>query len=870
MNRVQSILVIGISVVSVGANNHSPLQAATGPHDLTSFVGVSPRDSRYFELSNGSPYVPIGFNLVGPPREEEFERLFQTMAANQINYVRVWLGHAGWNVEHEKPLQFDSERARVIDRFMRLAHQHGIRVKMCIEYFRDIRAERNRWSDNLIYHRANGGFYESMHEYLSSRQGRDHFRAKLDWYAERYGDGPAVFAWELWNEMDAVRDSEWLDWTKEMLPELQQRFPRNLAVQSLGSYDWENKRESYRTLCLLEDNDVAQVHRYLDEGAGWPICHGPVDVLSAQAVRELIAFDADKPIILTETGAVKPRHTGCSELYAKDPDGTLLHDMLFAPFFSGAAGPGHVWWWREAIEEPNLWYHFARFAKAIEGIDPPAEAFDPMTMPHKRLRIYALSGRHTFLAWCRDAQNDWRTELVEGHRPQTLTDVKIDLSSLNLPARATVHLYDPWTDIQSRATSQDGIVTIPSLRRSVVVRVAAHATTGTASVETVAGEPGESVSEAALSEAVEWLEGEAHRIIRASKRTMADGTGAFPPQVGLGYEAFWLRDYEYTLEGAIDAYSDQELTGACRLFARHLADDGAGVDCIKFDGTPIYKPGFGTMGLNPVADGSQFTVGVAWHTWNKTRDEQLLREIIDPLVRTMHAVLRNPETGLVHIEPGENRDRCPYGFTDTIRKQGDVLFCSLLYVQACRQLSDLLSAAERAADALHWQTEGKRLTESIRNVFWDERVGLFGAATVCCREHDIWGSAFAVYLGVADANQSQAIATYFQEHYTHIVQHGQIRHLPGGVYWERADCATDTYQNGAYWATPTGWFVYALDFVDPDLADRTIIDLVGDFKEGGACEWIIRDRRQLPHYLASAANPLAGIRAMLERRRSQR
>ncbi len=38
------------------------------------------------------------------------------------------------------------------------------------------------------------------------------------------------------------------------------------------------------------------------------------------------------------------------------------------------------------------------------------------------------------------------------------------------------------------------------------------------------------------------------------------GTAAFPPQVGIGYEAFWLRDYEYTLEGSIASYSDKELT----------------------------------------------------------------------------------------------------------------------------------------------------------------------------------------------------------------------------------------------------------------------------------------------------------------------
>ncbi len=374
---------------------------------------------------------------------------------------------------------------------------------------------------------------------------------------------------------------------------------------------------------------------------------------------------------------------------------------------------------------------------------------------------------------------------------------------------------------------------------------------------------------ATLFEAVSWLQGEAHRIVRASRRTMSDGTAAFPPQVGLGYEAFWLRDYAYTLEGSVDSYSDKELTDACRLFIRSMGPDGAGVDCVKFDGTPIYKPGFGSMGENPVADGSQFTVAVAWHTYRKAKDAQLLQECLDPLIKTMNAVPRNPATGLVHITPGELWDRCPYGFTDTVHKQGDELFCSLLYVEASRRLADLLTSAGRTDDVEKWQAESERVAESVRKVFWDPQAGLFRAATVCCREPDIWGSAFAVYLGVSDREQSMAIATYFQKNYAGIVQNGQIRHLPAGVYWEKAG-PRDTYQNGAYWATPTGWFVYTLDLVDPSLADQTVLDLVKDFQAGEACEWVFNDKRQLPNYLASASLPLAGIRAMIERRQSTR
>lgn len=372
---------------------------------------------------------------------------------------------------------------------------------------------------------------------------------------------------------------------------------------------------------------------------------------------------------------------------------------------------------------------------------------------------------------------------------------------------------------------------------------------------------------ATLAEAVSWLESESHRLIRASRRMMKDGTAAFPPQVGIGYEAFWLRDFVYTLEGSIDSYSEKELREACKTFIRSIRADGAGVDCVTFDGRPIYQPGLGTMGTNPVADGSQFTIAVAWHTYQKTKDSKFLGEVIEHLVRTMNAVPRNPETELVHIKNDE-WDRCPYGFTDTVRMQGDILFCSLLYVEASRRLSDLLNAVDRKDDAAEWKREADTIAKSIRKVFWDSQTSLFRAATVGCREHHIWGSAFAVYLGVADDSQSSAIARYFRDNYPQIVENGQIRHLPGGVYWETCGAAYDTYQNGAYWATPTGWFVYTLNLVDPKLADQTVIDLVTDFRENGACEWVFGEKHRLPNYLASASLPLAGIRAMIERRKT--
>ena len=75
----------------------------------------------------------------------------------------------------------------------------------------------------------------------------------------------------------------------------------------------------------------------------------------------------------------------------------------------------------------DLWWQFGRFAQAVKDIDPPAERFRPIRIEHPRLRIYALAGQHTLLAWCRDSQNTWKTELAEGKAPELLKDQSVTL-----------------------------------------------------------------------------------------------------------------------------------------------------------------------------------------------------------------------------------------------------------------------------------------------------------------------------------------------------------------------------------------------------------------------------------------------------------
>jgi hypothetical protein len=222
----------------------------------------------------------------------------------------------------------------------------------------------------------------------------------------------------------------------------------------------------------MKDNDFANVHRYLDLGASLEICKGPVDVMAADAIQEIQSFKPGKPILLAESGAVEPSHTGPFKLYKKDKAGIVLHDVVFAPFFAGAAGTGQNWHWDHYVAPNSLWFQFDRFAEAVKGIDPPTEAFETIMLDHPRLRIYALKGKHTLLAWCRDKQNTWQTELAQGRPPEVLGNVTVSLSGIGRDLNGTgVSFYDPWSNLWKQGGINRNTVHLPDFSRSLVIKI---------------------------------------------------------------------------------------------------------------------------------------------------------------------------------------------------------------------------------------------------------------------------------------------------------------------------------------------------------------------------------------------------------------
>jgi hypothetical protein len=97
-----------------------------------------------------------------------------------------------------------------------------------------------------------------------------------------------------------------------------------------------------------------------------------------------------------------------------------------------------------------------------------------LVIDHPQLRIYALRGKHTILAWCRDRQNDWRSELEEAVPPRILDGVELDITAFQRSPhfdKTNVEIYDPWQGRWASAKRSGAKVLMPTFQRSVVVRI---------------------------------------------------------------------------------------------------------------------------------------------------------------------------------------------------------------------------------------------------------------------------------------------------------------------------------------------------------------------------------------------------------------
>ncbi|MBP3358666.1 MAG: cellulase family glycosylhydrolase [Opitutales bacterium] len=454
------------------------------------YIKVSDKNPNYTELSDGTPYIAIGYNLSFPrwwdkmSEDECFEMIethMKNIHENGGNYVRVWFSHPFYEIEDQKAGVYNPKKIARVKRFMDLAQKYDLRVKICIEHFRNIKKYIPNENESglprgLFERKAYDGEFKAMKEYFGSARGKELFLKRFKFLADMFRDNPNVYAWELWNEFNTTAAGPYSDlllsWQEEMFAKLRKECPNHLVVNSYGSFDGDSSARTYKFFSKETTNEIAPIHRYLDEGATYGICQAPVDVFSADAIDTIKIIYPNKPAYLAETGGVQPRHSGPIRFYDMDKDGIIFHDAFYTPFFRGSAGSGQPWHWDVYIHKHGLWKHIKPFSQLVKGVNPIAENFKPTRLDTKRCRVWTIDGKKTILAFVRDSSNDWKSEFLDGKKPVDIVGENIDFSKLvGNREIANVRVYDLWNGTGPACAKLSPKVELPTFKRSIAIRI---------------------------------------------------------------------------------------------------------------------------------------------------------------------------------------------------------------------------------------------------------------------------------------------------------------------------------------------------------------------------------------------------------------
>ena len=370
------------------------------------------------------------------------------------------------------------------------------------------------------------------------------------------------------------------------------------------------------------------------------------------------------------------------------------------------------------------------------------------------------------------------------------------------------------------------------------------------------------------------------------------------------YPSFWIRDYAMSLESGLVRPEEQKhmllLTASTQCDQTWITQGGSMVpygavaDHIRIDDSmPIFYPGtysyekqgIAKFGKTPPYSDQFFFIHMAWYYVMHTGEEAILNHIINGRsllnrLQTAFHVLPEGDHSLVYTT--EEFRGVDFGFRDVQVITGYLCYPSILKYRAAHQLADLLEQSGLTARATAYRKTAETIKKAIPVVFMDER-GMLRASTGKSAQGDVWATALAVYLNAMDEEYrkkaGQALARAYQQ--GSLSYKGNIRHIlttddfNDETAWEVSLSKKNTYQNGSYWGTPTGWVCYAMAQVNIEAARQLAKEYIADLRKsdyrqgddwGGPYECFHPETGDLrnPVYLTTVSCPYAVFKNKLQ------
>ena len=375
----------------------------------------------------------------------------------------------------------------------------------------------------------------------------------------------------------------------------------------------------------------------------------------------------------------------------------------------------------------------------------------------------------------------------------------------------------------------------------------------------------------------EWLQNATALLVKGCLLTTPTGAMIFTPDASSSYGAQWTRDFTMALSNAPGALraSGANVSAAVAYTLDRITPSGQVPDRVQADGTPVFAPGGpGAWPIQLAWDNMPYA-GLLLASYVREWNDTAFYCTYEPTVRRALAFVERHSAGtgggtLAYNDPAH--PNCSFGFEDSVVLPGHQLTVSLLLYDAASQLAQI-SADTACGNESFYHSIASSIASAV-DTLSDTATPLFLASDVLETIPDVFGSAYAVTLGLSTSTRRAGISAYLATQWNAsssgnaatIFQDGQVRHLPQPLLWRQCwggSCpAPGTYQNGAFWATPLNWVIPALAAGGfRDAASAVARSTVASFRNSGIWEAINRPigYTGVRDYVASATNLLGVV-----------
>jgi len=314
----------------------------------------------YFVTERGESWTPIGQNdaitwpeLAGLFRRRDLgavENHLRRLKAHGVTVLRLMLEYAqGEHRYIENPVGvFPPNMVRLWDDLFAMCERIGLYV-LLTPY--DTFFMWSRW-DRHPYNRRNGGPCASRRRWLTCGATREAVKARLAFASGRWGGSPAIFAWDVWNEMhpahagdDPSAFAPFIDdvggWLREF--ERERHGRTHLQTVSIFGPELVKHPSANEPIFRHPGLDFSNTHLY-----EFPAIDRPRDTVAAalavgRLMREAVREASDmRPVFDSEHGPIhlfKDRKVTLPESF----DDEYFRHMQWAHLASGGAGGGMRW-----------------------------------------------------------------------------------------------------------------------------------------------------------------------------------------------------------------------------------------------------------------------------------------------------------------------------------------------------------------------------------------------------------------------------------------------------------------------------------------------------------------------------------------------